>query len=141
MKYRDRTFSDMSVAESCIDTHERQRTLMKRQCCIGFLTQHEVQVILQDIYMKYSNINTQNILEISEYLYHKMNTKFTDILHLKTIIIELLSEGIDNTNHNSNYTDVYRPILKDIIPYFINHIHNYKIQGIKKRRFSLFKKR
>ena len=131
-KRRNRTFSDMSIAESCIDTHEKQkRTLLQRQPCINILNKGEVTTLINFISQNYQIIDTTNILEITELLYYKIEKKH-DSETLKTIIIEILSEVLDQTHSfDFDYVTVYRPILKDIIPSFIQFIQKKK----KRKRF------
>ena len=138
MKHRrERTFSDMSIAESCIDLHEKQEKLMKRQPAIGLLDQITIKKRLHEISEQFGNVQTDNILQVTQHLYHIFREKFS-IYDMKTIIVELLSEAIDNnTNNDHNYSLIYRPILKDIIPSFIDICNTQKK---KKSKWPFLKK-
>lgn len=137
-KSRNRTFSDASIAESCLDTHKKQTTLIKRRPASNYLTQLEVNTILNQVYVSYLTIDTTNILKATEYIYQLINKRkrFT-IMEMKTIVVEILSEIIDQSHkfEMNEYTVIYRPILKDIIPSFIDYI--YEQNKIQKKKTVL----
>lgn len=139
---RTRQFSDISVAESCIDTHRRCKVLMKRQAAIDYLNTNDITDILNDVNVEFDNVSVENILIVVEYLFMMpaLSKKKQNMNEFKTIIIELLGELIDNTfkYQGVEYTELYRPILKHIIPQYIDKLYDTNINIRKRRIFCCF---
>lgn len=121
---RTRQFSDISVAESCIDTHNKCKVLIKRKAATNYFKITDLDKIFNNVSTKFNNVDIDNILSVTEYLYNLPIINKRNPNEAKTIIIELLSEMVDNTFRfkNIEYTDTYRPILKHIIPQYIDKI-------------------
>ena len=124
MSKRERTFSDMSIAESCIDVHIHQKVLMKRRPCVDILTQDQVDKLINNIHHHFSTVDTTTILEVTKFMHNNIDKQKYNSLEIKTIIVETLSEIIDRSHqdifHKGDYTHVYRPLLQDVIPSFID---------------------
>ena len=120
--HRDRTFSDASIAESCIDTTHKCDTLMKRNLSTHILSGNIINNIICDVQTHFGIIGTENILNATEYMYNIItNNKYiSQVTDIKIIIVEMLSVIIDKSQKDINYTLIYRPVLKDIIPQFID---------------------
>ena len=88
MSKRERTFSDMSIAESCIDVHTKQSVLMKRRPCVQILTKNQVDLILNNIRDNFSHIDTTNILHVTTFMYKHIDKTKYNTQELKTIITE-----------------------------------------------------
>lgn len=142
MSKRERTFSDMSIAESCIDVHVQQCVLMKRKPCLEILTQAQVDLMLNNIHSNFTHVDTTNILNVTSFMYNHIDRKKYNSLEIKTIIVEILSEIIDRTHqdnlHSHNYTFLYRPLLQDTIPSYIDILQtNDNINTKNKKRCSI----
>lgn len=136
--HRRRTFSDMSIAESCIDTTMRSQTLIKRRPAADYLVEAEVNNILTNIDNTFSIVDSENILAVVEYLYNYLSKKHGTV-EMKIIITEILSATIDNKhNFDTQYTIIYRPILKDIVPWFVDYLSRNQVT---KKKFSLFRRK
>ena len=134
---RTRQFSDVSIAESCIDTHRKSKVLIKRKAATNYLKIVDVDIIFNNVLTKFEKVDIDNILYVTEYLYNLSIINKRNPNEAKTIIIELLSEMIDNTFKfkNIEYLDLYRPILKHIIPQYMDKLYNKKC---KKKMFHFF---
>ena len=136
---RTRQFSDVSVAESCIDTHRKSKVLIKRKAATNYLKVADVEFIFNDVSSKFIQVDIDNILCVTEYLYNLSIINKRNSNEAKTIIIEMLSEMIDNTFKfkNIEYTELYRPILKHIIPQYMDKLCNKK--NVKKKLKHFFR--
>ena len=79
MNKRNRTFSDVSIAESCIDVYTKSSCLLKHPPATDYLSQQDVSAITLYINSHYSNFNTSNILYVSKGLY----THIQDVYKIK----------------------------------------------------------
>ena len=129
MNKRNRTFSDASIAESCIDVCINQTSLLKRKPCIDILSVIQVENLLNILKNEYSIINTSNILDATNLLFCNIEDEYNDA-QKKTIVCELLSEMIDKTHQYelTNYVIIYRPIIQDVIPSFIDFLIKNKVK-------------
>ena len=134
---RDRQFSDISIAESCIDTHVHSNTLIKRRPAINLMNQPDISSLSNDIIHSFGDVNSTNILDVTDLIFHSkvLRKQNFDTQQQKTVIIELLSEAVDNTFKytHEKYTDVYRPILKDIVPRYIDTLIHFENTVVKKK--------
>ena len=141
MYTRDRQFSDMSIAESCIDTcnhPQKTQCLLKRQPAYEHLSLESVNDIMSHIHRSYSHIDLKNILHVTKHLYDYCTQQLhiKDQHTLKIIIVEILSHMVDRIYIGTEYTVVYRPVLKDIIPSYVTILQNNKPN----KRFAFFRK-
>ena len=120
MNKRNRTFSDVSIAESCIDVYTKSSCLLKHPPATDYLSQQDVSAITLYINSHYSNFNTSNILYVSKGLYTHIQDVYKIKEHdqLKIICVEIIAYYLDNSNITQ--IDTYRLILKDIIPTFLD---------------------
>ena len=143
---RERQFSDMSIAESCIDTYnhpQKTQFLLKRQPAQNHLSSECVYDVITHAQRSYSYIDLGNILHITKHLYdyctQQLHMKDQNIL--KTVIVELLSHMIDKVYIGTEYTIVYRPVVKNTIPSYIDILHKNDNLNKSRKRFILFRKR
>lgn len=139
MQNRARQFSDMSVAESCIDTSnhpQKMQCLLKRQPAHEHLSHECVFNIITHTQSVYNSIDLKNILDVTNHLYNycTLHLHMKDQSTLKTVIVEILSHMIDKLYIGTEYTIVYRPVMKDIIPSYITILCNKRNQ----KRFNIF---
>lgn len=128
---RTRAFSDVSIAESCINSQKKKKALINHK--IGGIlilnnrvTQEQIDVLSEKIRSNFQdNFNTENLTEVIEYMYILIcDTLRLNEAEVKTLLIELLGSFIDETHifNDADYVRLYRPILRDIAPSIIDMI-------------------
>ena len=128
---RTRAFSDVSIAESCINSQKKKKALINHK--IGGIlilnnrvTQEQIDVLSENIRSKFQdNFSTENLTEVIEYMYILIQDSIQlNDAELKTLLIELLGSFIDETHifNDADYVKLYRPILRDIAPAIIDII-------------------
>lgn len=136
---RSRTFSDMSIAESCIDKYDTHTTLLRKRPGIGYISDNDLNNIKEVVKMTHYKVTTVNILTVSELVYIRLKQMKMSESIIKTVIIEIVSFLVDESYVCTidDYTPIYIPIMKDILPVFIDYLicNNNKT---KKKKFRLF---
>ena len=58
---RSRTFSDMSIAESCIDKYDTHTTLLRKRPGIGYISDNDLNNIKEVVKMTHYKVTTGNL--------------------------------------------------------------------------------
>ena len=129
MSSRQRTFSDMSVAESCVALRTNSLTIYAPCTTLieaGKISKEEVDDLYLGVLQRYSQVTEKNISKVVIYLCDTMKRKKHIVNNDKRlIIIEIVTRCVDESHTHSikkNYTQFYRPLLRDVFPDMIDQL-------------------